>query len=284
MVSANMPFSHEQACRLLVATDLDATLLDHQTYSYRAALPAIEQLKAQDCPIIFNSSKTQAEQAVLRDALDIKDPFIIENGSAVVIPPGQLDHPVQSSASQIKVFGLTYAELTAQLDRLRQQHGFCFRGFADLSAETIAEMTGLSVPEATAAKQRSGSEPLCWDDSESAYDAFVDAIADLGLQTTQGGRFRHVMAKTDKGVALKWLLDRYRVVYPHLDWTVVALGDSPNDVPMLQVADIGVLIPNLHRVRFEMPEISRLVTPAQPGPVGWSEAILSIIRGPSKKI
>ncbi|PZD74675.1 Glucosyl-3-phosphoglycerate/mannosyl-3- phosphoglycerate phosphatase [Acaryochloris thomasi RCC1774] len=282
MVSANVS-SNEQARRLLVATDLDATLLDHQTYSYRAALPAIEQLKAQDCPIIFNSSKTQAEQAVLRDALDIQDPFIIENGSAVVIPSGQLEHPAHALTAQIKVFGPPYAELTAQLDRIRQQHGFCFRGFADLSAETIAEMTGLSVPEATAAKQRSGSEPLYWDDSESAYDAFVDALAELGLQTTQGGRFRHVMAKTDKGMALKWLLDRYRAVLPHLDWTVVALGDSPNDLPMLQAADIGVLIPNPHRAKFEIPNIPHLVTPTQSGPVGWSEAIFSIIQGPLKK-
>lgn len=275
-----MPVSTEQARRLLVATDLDATLLDHQTYSYDAALPAIEHLKAQGCPIVFNSSKTQAEQAILRDALKIQDPFIIENGSAVVIPPGQLDHPAQSPTAQIKVFGPTYAELTTQLDRLRQQHGFRFRGFADLSVEDIAKMTGLSEPEAAAAKQRSGSEPLCWDDSESSYRTFVVALTELGLQTTQGGRFLHVMAQTDKGVALQWLIDRYRVVLPHLDWTVVALGDSPNDLPMLQVADIGVLIPNPHRAKFEVPEIPHLVTPTQLGPAGWSEAVLSILHGP----
>ncbi len=267
----------------LVATDLDATLLDHQTYSYEAALPALEQLKRQGSPVIFNSSKTLEEQIVLREALDIQAPFIIENGSAVVIPPGQLDHPATAAQALVQVFGPTYAELTTQLNHLRQQHGFRFRGFADLSAENIAEITGLSVPAATAAKQRSGSEPLCWDDSESADQRFVVALAELGLQTTQGGRFRHVMAMTDKGKALKWLLGRYQAIFPDVAWRVVALGDSPNDLPMLRVADIGVLIPNPHRARFEIPEIPNLVMPAQSGPAGWSESILALLQKSSKK-
>lgn len=273
----------EHSQNWLIATDLDATLLDHQTYSYEAALPALEQLRRRGSPVIFNSSKTRAEQIVLREALDIQDPFIIENGSAVVIPPGQLDQPAEASDAQVQVFGPTYAELTTQLNHLRQQHGFRFRGFADLSAEAIAEITGLSMSAASAAKQRSGSEPLCWEDSESAYQNFVAALAELGLQTTQGGRFRHVMAKTDKGKALNWLLQRYQELSPQFDWTVVALGDSPNDLPMLQVADIGVLIPNPHRARFEILEIPDLVMPTQSGPAGWSEAVLAIIQKSSKK-
>ncbi|MEO1400131.1 MAG: HAD-IIB family hydrolase [Cyanobacteria bacterium J06635_1] len=263
---------------LLVATDLDATLLDHQTYSYTAALPAIERLKAHGCPIIFNSSKTRAEQTLLREALEIQDPFIIENGAAVVIPPGQLDHSATAPKANLKVFGPPYPELVAQINHLRQQHGYRFQGFADLSATEIAEMTGLPLDGATAAKQRSGSEPLRWDDSESAYQAFVAALEAVGLQTTQGGRFRHVMARTDKGMALTWLVERYKAISPQVDWTVVALGDSPNDVSMLQVADIGVLIPNPHRAKFETPDVSNLITPAQTGPAGWAEAITAVIR------
>jgi len=45
---------------LLIVTDLDASLLE-EDYSYTAALPAIEALKALECPIVLNSSKTLAE-------------------------------------------------------------------------------------------------------------------------------------------------------------------------------------------------------------------------------
>ncbi|MEM7773327.1 MAG: HAD-IIB family hydrolase [Cyanobacteria bacterium P01_A01_bin.37] len=268
----------QSTLKLLVATDLDATLLDHQTYRYDAALSAIEALKANQCPIIFNSSKTHAEQTVLRKALAIDDPFILENGAAVVIPPGQLDHPATAVSPDIKVFGLPYAELVEHLARLRQRHGYSFRGFADLTAEELAELTGLSEEGAIAAQQRSGSEPLCWDDSEAAYDAFVAELTTLGLQTTQGGRFRHVMAKTDKGTALQWLVEKYQDTFPAVDWHVVALGDSPNDLPMLRRADIGVLIPNPHRAPFDATGIETLIQPTQPGPAGWADAMHDIIR------
>ncbi|MEM9568306.1 MAG: HAD-IIB family hydrolase, partial [Cyanobacteria bacterium P01_E01_bin.34] len=79
--------------KLLVFTDIDATLVDHQTYSFEAALPAIARLKRLGYPIIFNSSKTIAEQQQLRIELNIQAPFIVENGAAVVIPAGTLDCP-----------------------------------------------------------------------------------------------------------------------------------------------------------------------------------------------
>ncbi|MEL6900482.1 MAG: HAD-IIB family hydrolase [Cyanobacteria bacterium J06606_4] len=264
--------------KLLVATDLDATLLDHQTYDVSPALPIIEQLKSLDCPIIFNSSKTQSEQQSLRETLDIRAPFIIENGSAVIIPPGQLNQPDTAAAGYTHVFGLPYPDLITHLHQLRTQSSYKFRGFSDLTAADLANIAGLSPAEAAAAKDRQGSEPLLWEDSETAYQAFTATIAAKGLVTTQGGRFRHVMGDTSKGKALAWLVDRYEATFPHINWTVVALGDSPNDVPMLQTADIGVLIPNPHRKPFEITGVPRLIRATQPGPSGWVEAISALIK------
>ncbi|MFK8186455.1 MAG: HAD-IIB family hydrolase [Phormidesmis sp.] len=259
--------------KLLVATDLDATLLDHQTYSYEAALLAIAQLKSHGCPIIFNSSKTRAEQALLREELGLIAPFIVENGSAVIIPPGQL----QESTEQVKVFGPTYETLTSHIAQLREQKGYCFQGFADLDADTLANLTGLTPSKAAAAKQRTGSEPLQWQDTEPAYEQFVADLTALGLQTTQGGRFRHVMANSDKGQALTWLVSQYQAAYPDTHWVVVALGDSPNDMPMLQTADVGVRIPNPHRAPFEVSGVKRLLQPEGTGPAGWATAIAQLI-------
>ena len=259
--------------KLLVATDLDAILLDHQTYDYAPALPAIAQLKAHGCPIVFNSSKTQAEQRILREALGIAAPFIVENGAAVVIPPGQLDVPANAPAPEVKTFGPAHSDLLVHIQRLRQQHGNQFKGFSDLTAEAVAQLTGLSVEAAGAAKQRAGSEPLQWNDTEAAFEAFSAALADVGLQTTRGGRFRHVMAEANKGKALQWLVARYQAVFPQVAWTVVALGDSPNDLPMLQVADVGVAINNPHRDPFEIVGVPRLLRPEPPGPAGWAMAI-----------
>ncbi|MEL6137916.1 MAG: HAD-IIB family hydrolase [Cyanobacteria bacterium J06628_6] len=271
------PLPSEPVTNWLVATDLDATLLDHETYSYAAALPAIERLKARNAPIIFNSSKTQAEQVRLRNDLGLQAPFIVENGAAVVIPPGQLDHPSTAATDKIQAFGPAYDGLVQQVDELRRRHGYRFRGFADMSAAEVTEVTGLTAPDAEAAKQRTGSEPLLWQDSEAAYGAFQGDLAHLNLQTTQGGRFRHVTAQTDKGQALIWLVNQYRTLFPVVSWTVVALGDSPNDVPMLRVADIAILIPNPHRPAFVVTDISDLKQATQTGPAGWAEAVLGLV-------
>ena len=69
--------------KTVIFTDLDGTLIDTETYSYDRALPCIEHLRNQEIPIIFCSAKTRAEQEVYRKELQIKDPFIVENGGAI---------------------------------------------------------------------------------------------------------------------------------------------------------------------------------------------------------
>ena len=63
---------------LIVFTDLDGTLLDHHSYSWRAASPAMAKLAANGIPLIFNSSKTAAEMRHLQNAMGIRAPFIVE--------------------------------------------------------------------------------------------------------------------------------------------------------------------------------------------------------------
>jgi len=79
--------------RLIVFSDLDGTLLDHETYQFDAAQPALDLLKQHGIPLILNSSKTRAEITAIRDQLQNTAPFIIENGAAVIIPPGWFGFP-----------------------------------------------------------------------------------------------------------------------------------------------------------------------------------------------
>jgi mannosyl-3-phosphoglycerate phosphatase len=75
------------AKRLIVFTDLDGTLLDQVTYSYRASLPALRKLQALKMPVILCSSKTRAEIEPLWRELILEDPFIVENGGAIYFLP-----------------------------------------------------------------------------------------------------------------------------------------------------------------------------------------------------
>lgn len=75
----------------VIFTDLDNTLLDSR-YSYEDAKDVLEILKEKEIPIVFCSAKTKYEQEVIRKKIGIKDPFIVEDGSAIYIPKITLDH------------------------------------------------------------------------------------------------------------------------------------------------------------------------------------------------
>lgn len=93
------------------------------------------------------------------------------------------------------------------------------------------------------------------------------------------GEFHHLMGNSDKGMAVRVLLELYKRKYGAV--ISVGLGDSPNDVPMLDAVDIPVLVclPNGEHhpeVRLNNP---RALLCRGVGPEGWNEAVLDILEG-----
>ena len=132
-----------EATEVVIFTDLDGTLLDSATYSYRSALPALELLQQKRIPLVFCSAKTRAEQETYHNRLGIFDPFIVENGGAIFIPQGYFPFPFDQDKiiGRYSVIGLgmTYPEIRAILERIRSQMGVEFRGFGDMGPEEVVE-------------------------------------------------------------------------------------------------------------------------------------------------
>ena len=101
-----------QASEYIIFTDMDGTLVDHDTYSYDAAKPALELIKAKNIPLIFCTSKTRAELEVYCNELDINHPFISENGGAIFIPEDCFDflydHTQQINGYNVIELGVGY--------------------------------------------------------------------------------------------------------------------------------------------------------------------------------
>ena len=164
---------------LLVFTDLDGTLLDHHSYSFSAALPALQRLRRARIPVIPVTSKTLAELAPLMRELDNAHPCIAENGGLIALPPGYfagLDrYPLQEGYRVIELSS-NYEDLLRTARRLRADHQYQFRGFSDMSDAEVAACTGLSVAAATRARRRRCSEPLQWLDTAAAFAQFRQAV------------------------------------------------------------------------------------------------------------
>jgi mannosyl-3-phosphoglycerate phosphatase len=265
--------------KLLVFTDLDGTLLDHDSYEYDAARPFVERLDELGWPLVLSSSKTESEIQALRIELDNGAPFVVENGSAILVPEGAFRSstdaraPIAERVNQ----GASYARVREVLEGLRKAGGFEFLGFGDLDAAGVAEITGLDEASAGRARDRCGSEPLLWRDSEEALEHFAQGVREAGLSLSRGGRFVHVMGRTDKGKAVPYLLERFREAQPEAEFTTVALGDSQNDVPMLEAVDLSVVLRKKHGESLRLPRRHSALYTSAPGPEGWAEAMEHLI-------
>lgn len=237
----------------LIFTDLDGTLLDHHTYGYEPAMPVLRKLAGLGIPVIANTSKTRSEWLHLAAELGNRDAFVVENGSAVYFPDGTCE-----------VFGERREKILGLLAGLRSRHPF--EGYADWSVEEIAEKTGLDIGSARRSADREFSEPLIWSGTEEEMATFREEVEAAGLSTLQGGRFLHVLGRTDKGRAVD-------LMHSTAFSPVIALGDSENDIAMLRAADIGVVIasPTGRRLGFESQ--NRIIRSTLEGPEGWAEVM-----------
>ena len=232
--------------KLLVFTDLDGTLLDHHNYSWDAAIPALDELNQRSYPLIINSSKTKAEIIRLRNGIDNNHPFICENGAVIYIPKGYfgITDPVTDDDSEFIAnnFGISSSEIISKLDEIRQQYRFKFTGFHDMTALEIGKLCGLDEEQSINARQREATEPIIWNDTEESLEQFKSMLSENDLIVVKGGRFYHVMAEVDKGESLIWLKKQYEANETGTDWVTIGLGDSFNDVRMLEVVDYPVLV------------------------------------------
>lgn len=262
--------------KLIVFTDLDGSLLDHHNYQWKAAKPALLQLDQLNFPVIINSSKTSAEIKQLRDQMNLQTPFICENGAVIHYNKNITDLSIDQS--ETKLFAEPYQKIRQTLSKLQTENGYQFTGFANMTAEQLMQSTNLDRTSATAALQREATEPLQWQDSDTKLESFETELAKQNLQLTRGGRFYHVMSPVNKGDAIQYIIKQYQQAEPATEWLTAGLGDSINDIPMLEQVDYPVLINNPDGNRPDTSHIDDLIITKEPGPAGWNSAIFKILQ------
>lgn len=259
-------------------TDLDGTLLDHETYSWEAARPAIQQLEDRHIPWILVTSKTRVEVEHIRHDLGHHHPFIVENGAAAYIPRGYFPFAIAATARigyDVLEWGTPYERLVAGLRDAARQAGCRVCGFHEMSAAEIVAASGLRIEEAIRAKQREYDEPFQILDPGRSGDLLA-ALEAQGLRWTRGGRFYHACGDNDKARAVAALCDLFvRLGEPVV---TIGLGDGLNDAPFLDIVEIPVLIRSGFSAVLKH-RVPRGSVTERPGPEGWNQAVLSLVAG-----
>lgn len=259
-------------------TDLDGTLLDHQSYSWEPARPAIERLKNLAIPWVFVTSKTRAEVEPLREQLGNRHPFVVENGAAAFVPHDYFTFSVPQAAVRddyyVLEWGRQYTYLVSCLKEAAERSLCRVRGFNDMMTAEIILICDLSFKQATWAKEREYDEPFLILDLERERQ-LLEAIEDLGLHWTKGGRFWHITGENDKAIAVRALRRLFERAYGPV--RTIGLGDAINDAPFLNEVKIPILVRSGELAALQAAVPHGLIT-EQPGPAGWNEAVLGIIR------
>lgn len=300
----NIPF-HK-----VVFTDIDGTLVDINTAEYgKETDKLIRLIKERNIPLILTSAKTRLEQNKIKEDLGLSDPFIVENGGAIVIPKGyfpdyalrDIKYPLRETQEikneardvnhEIVVeLGKPADYIRAKLSDIRKKYSINFRGVADISVEKLSNLALISRDQAKRMAQRNYGETILQIQSEDIA-RFIKYVQEDGMKVIHGGRFFDVTVGTDKGIAVgilkKLFMDKF-----HNNVTFFGIGDSTNDIPMLNLMDIPILVQRQDSSWVDYGEIkmknavdssregissNKLIKVEGIGPNGWENAIHKII-------
>ena len=265
---------------IVILSDLDGTLLDADHYSFSAAGEALREIERRRIPLVLASSKTRAEMEEIRLDFGNSHPFISENGGAVYIPEEYFPFSIPESRERdgflVIELGTAYDRLCDFLDRAAGEAGIPVKGFHSLEAAEISRLTGLDPNDAARAKRREYDEPFLFKGSPEQWKTLEKQARSDGLTLTRGGRFPHVTGANDKGRAARILIYCYRRQNP--DIRTVGIGDSLNDVPLLKTVNHAFLVQKPDGSYDPGVDLPNLKKSPAPGPSGWNQSILEIIR------
>lgn len=268
-----------------IFTDLDGTLIDFENYSSDLARPYVQRLVELGYLVVFCSSKTFGEQRVLQQELGIEMPCIVENGSAIIAPPGFWDEamaPIKIVDGWQRVeLGKPASEIRQRLNRVESKFGESLHGFSTMMTEDVASITGLDIGSARRAQQREYSETLSAKLPEDVWESLDSAFEYEGLKALPGGRFRTVIdSSADKGAAIRVFGELWKAQSKEA-LISFGLGDSENDQELLSNVDWPHLVkrPNGSWAGLSGRRIERV---NGVGPKGWVKVAQQLI-GETKK-
>jgi mannosyl-3-phosphoglycerate phosphatase len=254
---------------------IDGTLVGADDKSQAATETAVSLVLSRRVPLILCAPQTRSEQEHYRRALDIPDPFIVENGGAIFVPDSYFDfdfscRPDAAGYCVIEL-GRPAAEIREALKTIRRETGLFFQTFGDVTVRQVSEILGVDVTAARRARSREYSEMIVTPLTADILDQLRNALAPHGLQIVAVGDCHIVSAATtDLGAAVASLIQLYRRRWGEV--VTIGLGDSIQDRPLLAAVDRPYLV---QTAAGRWQDVGGLdVYHADGiGPIGWRQAV-----------
>ena len=252
-----------------VVTDVDGTLMDH-SYDLTPAKETISNLQKLSIPVILCTSKTASEVKVIRKELNLKDPYIVENGAAIY------GESLENVNGEI-ILGEKYAVLEEILNSISKDICYKLIPLNNLTDNEATELTGLKGKSLTLMRDRHWSMPFL-NPPDYLEDKVNICCERFKVKVFKGNRMSHLLSiNSDKGKAI----NKLKSLSNNINVKVIGLGDSPNDLPLLINSDYKVVIPsgdgpNLNLI--EKLKDHEFILAAEPHGFGWKNEMNKLIK------
>ena len=253
---------------LWVVSDVDGTLMDH-SYDLTPAKETIKLLQKLSIPIILCTSKTASEVKVIRNELNITDPYIVENGAAIY---GETLEKVNGKI----ILGINYGALEEILNNISQEIDYKLIPLNNLSNYEATQLTGLKGNSLNLMRDRHWSMPFL--NPPEFLEAKINICCKkFNVDVFKGNRMSHLLStNSNKGKAIKALKK-----YSNLkNIKIIGLGDSPNDLPLLLNSDIRIVIPGIDGPNLNLLDQLKdleFTLASEPNGYGWKNEINKLI-------
>ena len=251
-----------------VVSDVDGTLMDH-SYDLTPASETIKVLQKLNIPVILCTSKTAAEVRVIREELNLNDPYIVENGAAIY---GESLEKVNGKI----ILGKKYEILEEILDLISKEIDYKLIPLNNLTDLEATELTGLKGNSLTLMRDRHWSMPFL--NPPSFLEERINICCKkFKVDIFRGNRMSHLLSiNSNKGKAIN-ALKKYS---NNQNIKIIGMGDSPNDFPLLLNSDIRVVIPGIDGPNLELIDQLKdlkFILASEPNGYGWKNEINKLI-------
>ena len=254
--------------KAIIFTDLDASLLHEETFSCSEIADYLNLLLSDGVLIVPNTSKTEVETRKVLGSLNLRTPFIAENGAKLC----DIHCGFRFISETDKEFGIDPSELNTRLKKLGDLSFLSdFQPITKLKPEEASKILGLTGLELEESLNRKYSSLYEYVGPKSKISYWQEATLKVGLNLSQGGRAFAVSGCHDKATPIEWLSEKLVSKGWRLP-KIIAIGDSNNDTPMLLSSAVACVIPHLSGSRLALPEHPCVVYADEPAPFGWQSA------------
>ena len=253
---------------LWIVSDVDGTLMDH-SYDLTPAKETIKTLQRLSIPVILCTSKTAAEVKVIRNELNMKDPYIVENGAAIY---GESLKKVNGKI----ILGKKYESLEEILNLISKEIDFNLIPLNNLDDKEATNLTGLKGKSLTLMRDRHWSMPFL--NPPSFLEKKIKIVCKrFNVDIFKGNRMSHLLSiNSNKGKAINALKNYTN----NQNIKIIGLGDSPNDLPLLLNSDIRIVIPGIDGPNLNLLDQLKdleFTLASEPNGYGWRNEINKLI-------